>query len=170
MAQAEELGAFSRRDDHIDVRFERRYPRSVETVWSALTDPARLSDWMGVSQIEPRVGGRIEMMLDGPHPATGRVLVWDPPKVLEFTWSNTHAPDSVIRYELTPEGADTRLVFTHQRMPYANSALMLPGWHCFLARLGSALDTTVPPGAKSYRQMQAIYVDHYKLSGVTLDA
>jgi uncharacterized protein YndB with AHSA1/START domain len=170
MAAMEELGAFKRRDDHIDVRFERHYPRPVETVWSAITEPARLADWMGVAHVEPFVGGRFELMLDGPHPSTGRVVAWDPPKVLEFSWSNTHAPDSTVRYELTPEGAGTRLIFIHQGMPYVNSALMLPGWHHLLARLGSALEGTVLAGAMDYRQMQAIYVDHYKLIGVTLDA
>lgn len=171
MAAMEELGAFKRRDDHIDVRFERHYPRPVETVWNALTDPARLADWMGVSHVEPRVGGRFDLMADGPHPMTGRVLVWEPPHVLEFTWSNTHAPDSNVRYELSREGDGTRLIFTHKGMPYANSALMLPGWHDFLARLGSLLDGAGPSQAgPSWREMQAIYVDHYKLRGVRLNA
>lgn len=170
MAAMEELGAFKRHDDHIDVRFERHYPRPVETVWSALTDPVRLADWMGVSHVEPRVGGRFDLMVDGSHPMTGRVRVWEPPHILEFSWSNTHAPDSIIRYELTRDGADTRLIFTHQGMPYASSALMLPGWHNYLARLGSLLDGVAPSDAPSYRHMQAVYVDHYKLHGVTLDA
>jgi hypothetical protein len=47
---------------------------------------------------------------------------------------------------------------------------MLPDWHFFFARLGSLLEEAVPPQSKqSWREMQAIYVDHYKLSGVTLD-
>ena len=170
MKGIEELGAFKRRDDHIDVRFERRYPRPVETVWSALTDPARLADWMGVSHVEPRVGGRFDLMVDGPHPMTGRVLVWEPPQVLEFTWSNADAPDSTVRYELTRDGDGTRLIFTHKGMPYASSALMLPGWHVYLARLGSLLDEAPPTQSKpSWREMQAIYVDRYKLHGVRLD-
>lgn len=166
----EALGAFERHDDHIDVRFVRHYPRSVEKVWNALTDPARLADWMGVSRVEPHVGGRIELMLDGPHPGTGQVLVWDPPKVLEFTWSNTHAPDSTIRYELERQGDGTRLIFTHTGMPYASSALMLPGWHNFLARLAGVVADAPPRVPASYRDMQAIYVEHYDLRGVILEA
>ena len=50
------------------------------------------------------------------------------PHVLEFSWSNTHAPQSIVRYELQPRDRGTWLVFTHRGMPYANSALMLPGW------------------------------------------
>jgi uncharacterized protein YndB with AHSA1/START domain len=165
----EELGAFKRRDDQIDVRFERHYPRPVETVWSALTEPERLADWMGASNVEPRVGGRFDMMVDGPHPMTGRVRVWEPPHVLEFTFSNTHAPDSIVRYELMQEGDGTRLIFTHQGMPYANSALMLPGWHDFLGRLGKLLEGQPDEQGPSFRRMQAIYIDHYKLAGVRLE-
>lgn len=170
MKNEEQLGAFTRGGDHLDVRFERFYPRSIEKVWSALTEPERLADWMGVAHVEPHAGGRYELMLDGPHRMTGRILVWEPPHVLEFTWSNTHAPDSIVRYELSRHGDGTRLVFTHQRMPYATSALMLPGWHVFLARLGSVLVEAEPPQWQpNWRDMQAIYVDHYKLRGVMLD-
>jgi len=172
MQGVEELGTFKRRHEHIDVRFERLYPRPPETVWSALTDPARLADWMGVSHVEPRVGGRFDMMVDGPHPMTGRVLVWEPPQILELTWSNADAPESIVRYELTREGDGTRLIFTHRGMPYTSSALMLPGWHALFVLLGNAIDEAAPRQPKlssSWREMQAIYVDHYKLRGVKLD-
>jgi len=170
MTDNQQLGTFERHGDHLDVRFERHYPRPAETVWSALTDPVRLADWMGVSYVEPHVGGRFETMLDASHPMTGRVLVWDPPKVLEFSWSNGHAPDSTIRYELAPDGNGTRVIFTHRHMPYATSALMLPGWHVFFARLARLLEDATPPDWQTrWRQMQTVYVDRYGLEGLTLD-
>jgi uncharacterized protein YndB with AHSA1/START domain len=129
----------------------------------------RLADWMGVSHVEPFVGGRIALMMEIPHGSTGRVRVWDPPRVLEFTWSSTHAPESVVRYELTPEGGGTRLIFTHQGMPYENSALMLPGWHDYFVRLGHVIGGHAPPSGASFRTMQATYIDHYKLTGVRLE-
>lgn len=168
MAGTEALGTFEPRGDHIDVRFERHYPRPVETVWAALTDPVRLADWMGVSHVEPHAGGRIEMMVDARHPMTGHIVVWDPPKVLEFTWSNTHAPESVVRYELAPAPDGTKLIFTHRGMPYENSALMLPGWHDLLARLGDRLEGRSTSDMMDYSVMQAAYIDHYKLRGVRL--
>ncbi|SEP81237.1 Uncharacterized conserved protein YndB, AHSA1/START domain [Devosia sp. YR412] len=169
MSSNDALGEFTRQGDHIDVHFERFYPRPVNTVWSALTQPERLADWMGAAYVEPRVGGRFELMVGGPHPMTGRVRVWDPPKVLEFSWSNTHAPDSVVRYELQRQGEGTRLIFTHQGMPYVNSALMLPGWHDFLEHLGSALLEANPRvDPDGWQKRQAIYVDHYGLNDVRL--
>jgi uncharacterized protein YndB with AHSA1/START domain len=169
MAGQQTLGSFVPRGEHVDVRFERHYPRPVETVWSALTDPARLADWMGASKVEPFVGGRFETMLGGPHASTGRVTEWEPPRVLEFTWSNTHAPDSVVRYELSPMDGGTRLSFSHRGMPYANSALMLPGWHDFFDRLREALGGSPQADQMNFRRMQVTYIDAYDLKGVRLD-
>jgi uncharacterized protein YndB with AHSA1/START domain len=166
-----DFGAYERNGDVIDVRFVRHYPRPPETVWKALTEPARLADWMGRSHVEPRVGGRYETMLDGHKPMHGTVLVWDPPTSLELHWSNGHAPDSTVRFELSPApGGGTRLEFTHQRMPFGSSALMLPGWHIYFERLGQALAGQPPPPMdQRWREMQAIYIDRLGLSALQRD-
>lgn len=166
-----DLGTFEQHGDHIDVRFVRHYPRSPEKVWRALTDPERLADWMGASHVEPHVGGRFETMLDGLKPMRGKVLVWDPPNTLELHWSNGHSPDATVRYELAAEADGTRLTFTHRHMPHATCALMLPGWHVFLDRLGEALelDTPAPDFNAPWRHMQAVYIEHYGLGGLQLD-
>ena len=165
-----DLGTYERHGDHIDVRFERHYPRPPEKVWRALTDPERLADWMGASYVEPHVGGRYETMLDGIKPMRGKVLVWDPPTTLELHWSNGHAPDSTVRYELAAEADGTRVVFTHRHMPFATCALMLPGWHVFLGRLAQALEREALPDFDTpWRQMQAVYVDRYGLGELQLD-
>ena len=170
MTPLEHLGTFERRDDLVDLRFERIYPRSIEKVWSALTDPVRLHDWMGAAHVEPHVGGRYELMLDGPNPMVGRIVVWEPPQTLEFTWSNAHAPDSTARYELSRKGDGTRLIFTHKGVPQPHSALMLPGWHFFFERLGNLLsEAAVRRSEHSWRELQAVYVDHYKFDGLKLD-
>lgn len=170
MSATESLGKVTRVRDRVDVRFERHYPRPVETVWNAITEPARLADWMGAAHVEPRQGGRIEMMTDGPFPMRGEVSVWDPPHVLEFSWSNAHAQDSVVRYELQRVENGTRMLFSHQGIPYASSALFSPGWHSLFAALSAMLDEkAVGPEPGSFRKMQAVYVDRYRLEGVALD-
>lgn len=167
-AATDRLGTFERRGDHLDARFERIYPRPVESVWKALTEPARLADWMGKSYVEPFVGGRYETMLDGLKPMRGKVRIWEPPTLLEYEFCNDHAPDSVVRWELSPTDTGTRLIFRHQGMPYANSNLMLPGWHVFLQRLASALDGA-PPGEfdPPWRNLQDVYASQYGLEALT---
>ena len=164
------LGTFERRGEDLDLRFERIYPRPPETVWNALTEPERLRDWMGVSHVEPGAGGRIDLMIGGVQPMTGRILIWDPPRIFEFSWSNADTQNSVVRYELIREGASTRMIFTQKGIPYARSGLVLPGWHTFFTLLGSVLDGVPTPRAPhSWREMQRVYVDHYQLRGVLLD-
>lgn len=164
------LGEITRVADRVNTRFERHYARSVETVWSALTEPARLADWMGAAHVEPRQGGRIEIMTDGPFPMRGEVRVWDPPNVLEFFWSNAHASDSVVRYELQPVGTGTRMLFSHHGIPYARSALFAPGWHGYFAALGALLgEQATGPETESFRELQSVYVEHYRLDGAALE-
>jgi uncharacterized protein YndB with AHSA1/START domain len=49
------------------VRFERRYPHSVERVWAALTEPDQLRQWFGEGDIELELveGGRFDVVTTG---------------------------------------------------------------------------------------------------------
>lgn len=167
-AANDRLGTLERHGDHVDVRFERIYPRPVESVWKALTEPERLADWMGQSFVEPFVGGRYETMLDGLKPMRGRVRLWEPPTLLEYDWHSDHAPVSVARWELGAIEGGTRLVFTHRGMPYANCNLMMPGWHVYLQHLGAVLVGVSPEDFNTtWRSQQDRYASRYGLGGLT---
>jgi len=160
-----DLGTYTRRaDGKLDIRFERTYPRPVGTVWAALTEPERLADWMGKSSVEPRVGGKFLTIQDSAAPMTGEVRVWEPPKVLEFSWSNKDAPDSVVRYELTPDGkTGTRMVFTQKGVLPGRSALMMPGRQSLFDRLANVLEGK--PGTlsgKNWSDWQGVYLPTLK--------
>lgn len=48
---------------------------------------------------------------------TGRIRVWDPPRVFEHEWSQpvlTDTESGVVRYELAPDGDGTLLRFSHR--------------------------------------------------------
>jgi uncharacterized protein YndB with AHSA1/START domain len=127
------------------LTFERRLPYPIETVWSAITDPAERTCWLGETTVEPREGGLIQMVPSGPPlpPAakrmTGRILVWDPPHVLEHEWKQSIVEDGVVRYELIAEGSGTLLRFTHSGLSLPNARGFLPGTHAFLDRLAAHL-------------------------------
>jgi len=166
----DDLGTVERHGDLVDLHYERRYPRPVETVWAALTDPARLADWVGVARVEPHVGGRYELFIDDPRPMTGRILTWQPPRLLEFTWDTGEAPPSMVRCELLADGDGTRLIFTHKGIGFVWIGLVLPGWHIHLERMTSLMSgRALPLDRKRWRELQAIYLDRYKLEGVLLD-
>ena len=160
-----DLGTYTRRaDGKLEIRFERTYPRPVDTVWKALTEPERLADWMGVSYVEPYVGGRFDTIQDSAAPSSGKVIAWEPPKVLEFSWSNKDAPESVIRYELTPDGnTGTRMVFTQKGVLPGRSALMMPGWQWLFDRLANVLeDKAGTLSGKSWGEWQQVYLPMLK--------
>jgi uncharacterized protein YndB with AHSA1/START domain len=166
----DELGTFETRDDGVELRYERHYDRPIETVWAALTDPVRVADWFGPARVEPHLGGRYEVFIDRPRPMTGRILVWQPPHLLEFSWDTGDGPPGSVRCELSRDGGGTRLVFIHRGIGYAWIGLVLPGWHTHLERLASLLAGTAQPlSMPRWRELQVIYLDRYRLEGVMLD-
>ena len=66
--------------------------------------------------IEGHVGGRIyERLRDGQELIWGKVLRWNPPHALEFTWHPGREPDSAQTVEVTftATGEGTRVDLTH---------------------------------------------------------
>ncbi len=77
------------------VRFERPLAVSPQRAWQTLTDTRRLPGWYGEGVIEPRVGGKIELMGGAPPrcPTGNR-------RVVETTPSCGSTPLSVARNSL----------------------------------------------------------------------
>jgi uncharacterized protein YndB with AHSA1/START domain len=142
------------------LSFERRLPFPIETVWSAITDPAHRDRWMGQTTIDAREGGLIETNPNGP-PAppeakrmTGRIRVWDPPHVFEHEWHQQIIEDSVVRYELSADGDGTLLRFSHRGLGIRNAEGFRPGTHAYFDRLEAYLaGDTMPEWADRYREV-----------------
>lgn len=149
---------------HATLSYERRLPHPIEVVWAALTDPDQRSAWFGSTVIDPREGGMIETVSEGP-PAprerrriTGRIRVWDPPHVLEHEWNQQGVSESVVRYELTPDGQQTLLTFVHRGLRAQDARGYAPGGHAFLDRLGAFLDAAeMPDWQERYTTVQHAY-------------
>ncbi len=137
--------------DRAVLTFERRLPHPVDAVWAAIVDPAERAQWFGDTTIDPHEGGLIDMVAaDPPLPAekkrmTGRILVWDPPRVLEHEWKQAIVEDSVVRYELHPDGDGTLLRFTHRGLGVRNATGFRAGMHAYLDRLEAYLSGTELP-------------------------
>jgi uncharacterized protein YndB with AHSA1/START domain len=133
------------------IAFERRLGHPVEAVWAALTEPDELASWMGPGTVEPREGGRVSIRTgpgDRPErqPAiSGRVLAWDPPRVLEHEWIQPGLDISVVRYELEADAGGTILRLTHRRSVTPVAFGGRAGWHAYLDRLSAHLDRLPVP-------------------------
>jgi uncharacterized protein YndB with AHSA1/START domain len=121
------------------VRFERRYGATQAELWSALTEPEQLRGWLAEATFEPREGGSVEVRFGARDAETvrGRVLKFDPPRLLEYEWHWPGEDESVVRFELVPESDGTLLVLDHRRLPVEAAAGYSAGWHAHLDKLES---------------------------------
>jgi uncharacterized protein YndB with AHSA1/START domain len=146
------------------IAFERRLGHPVEAVWAALTKPEELAAWLGPGTVELREGGRVAIRT-GPEDRperqrliAGRILAWDPPRVLEHEWIQPGLPISVVRYELEADAGGTILRLTHRRSVTPGAIGGRAGWHAYLDRLAAHLDgLPVPAWAERRAAVQDAY-------------
>jgi uncharacterized protein YndB with AHSA1/START domain len=136
------------------VRLERYLPDPPPVVWQAITDRAQLKAWFPCDVIVE--GGRWEVgaAISFPFPPevidltlTGTVLAVEEPTLLSYTWGG----DEVLRFELHPEGAGTRLILTDQLQP-GWAARNAAGWDDCLDLLAGL---TAEPG--TWRRRFTVY-------------
>jgi len=158
------LGELTIDGDVATLTYRRRLPYPIADVWAALTEPERREAWFGATTIEPYAGGTITMLPADPPAAddakrmTGRILVWDPPHVLEHEWHQRIVGDGVVRYELTEDAGATILTFTHRGLTIPNAKGFAPGEHAFLDRLAAHLAGDPIPGwSERYAELAPSY-------------
>ncbi len=143
-----QIGQVSYDGKHATLTFQRRLPHPPEAVWAAITDPKQLAMWyVQEVTIDGRLGGSVHFVSGGGKLlATGRILAWDPPRLLEYEWKVKPRPempsgeDSVVRWELGREGDATVLTLTHRNLTRGKAIGAAPFAHVVLERLASHLD------------------------------
>ena len=157
-------GAMRRVGALYDQRFVRVIPRSVETVWAALTVPERLAEWLGApADLDLRVGGRYFVRFadaPGDDGVYGVITAFEPPRLLAYDWDDTGG-DTNLRWELSSESEGCRLTFTQTGLTPWWFIGGFAGWHSFLDDLCARL-VGQPPADQSdvdasYRAIEARY-------------
>jgi uncharacterized protein YndB with AHSA1/START domain len=136
----DELGELRHDGDYRSVRFERRYAAGPEAVWAALTDPAQLRRWLAEAvTFENEAGGSVALRFgDEPEQVVqGSILVYEPPRLLEYEWHWRGQTSSSVRFELTADSDGTLLVLDHRGLPRDAATGYAAGWHAYLDRLGA---------------------------------
>ena len=121
-------------DGTYTVAFERELVDAPERVWKALTDPAEVRQWFTEMTLEPRPGGRVFLDFGEEGSAEGEILRWEPPHVLEHSWS-TGETTSRVRWELEAAERGTRLTLRHTGLVAEERHEYGAGWHGFLDRM-----------------------------------
>jgi uncharacterized protein YndB with AHSA1/START domain len=128
--------------DRMAVRLERSYGTDAADLWSALTDPARLSRWFAQVDGDLRPGGTFRINFDDDDPderTVGQVRECEPPHRLVVTWHFRDEGESVVRADLEAEPGGTRLTLEHRKLPPAAAAGYSAGWQTYLEQLGAYL-------------------------------
>lgn len=150
------------------LRFERLLPGPIERVWDYLTKSELKEKWLAAGDIEPRVGGKVELNFyhknlsedDDPIPEKyremedgdsfiGRVTQWDPPHLLSYTWSENTNDQSEVTFELkSQKNEKVLLVLIHRKIGDNRDFIIgaLAGWHTHLGILVDLLEGKEPQG------------------------
>ena len=142
------LGSLRSADGVGVVRIEDRYDTTIDDLWAALTDPARLARWHGKVEGDLRPGGAFRVYLEADDvESTGRVEACEPPQRLLVTTRETDESyrkgqgvppfDGAIEATLTADGDQTILVVEIQGMPLESIAFYGAGWQIHAEHLAA---------------------------------
>ena len=141
------------------IVFERELAAPPARAWAFLTEPSLLSGWYGEAVMEPKEGGRIELM--GGH-IRGVVTAWRPPQLLAYTWNVFQPGETVsgwpvtyLEFALAERGATTLLTLTHRPIPARMQPQTMMGWHTFLDMLQAGIKGEAIGPRGSYMQKNA---------------
>jgi uncharacterized protein YndB with AHSA1/START domain len=137
-------GTVTNFEDSATVRFERHINAPIDSVWEAITDPNHLADWLAPALIEPRVGGTVHIDFGEDQKVEGAVSVFAPPHTLEYTWTFTGEPDSVLRFSLAASEGGTLLELAHRLVPSDQAPGYGAGWHAYLDILQASIEGAAP--------------------------
>jgi uncharacterized protein YndB with AHSA1/START domain len=143
------------------LRFERLLQHSPDEVWSALTDPARLGDWLAGAEVEPGLGGTITLEFGDGGIERCRITVWDPPRSLAYEWNFLGEKPTHVSWELelVDDGATTRLTLEHTLLDAGVAPGYGAGWHAHLDQLEGHLAGDVPDWEPLFEQLRPRYAE-----------
>jgi uncharacterized protein YndB with AHSA1/START domain len=128
--------------DKHHLTFERHFTVPPERIWSALTDAGELERWLGVAELELKVGGNLVVRFAHVKGAEmhGVFTRVEPPHLLEHTWRESGA-ESLVRWEIErDEEGHTNLTFTQSIDREPDSLGLAAGWHLHLDLLAASLE------------------------------
>ncbi len=107
-------------------------PTGPQRLWEALTDPERVSTWLGAKvEWDLIPGGRARFTTDDGDLRHGQVEEVEPARHLRFRWwpEGEHADaTSEVTYDLEPEDEGTRLTVTERPVPNGSVAISATGF------------------------------------------
>ena len=139
------------------VRVEDVYDTDIEDLWSALTEPDRLSRWIATVKGDLRLGGDIMLHFTSTWEGPARVSVCDRPHRLLLTVEPDTADEAEMEAVLTAEGARTRLVVEDRGLPLDTLHNYGAGWQAHLDDLRRYLGGGESAWRERWEELTPIY-------------
>jgi uncharacterized protein YndB with AHSA1/START domain len=156
-------GVLTRGDAGHTATFEREYETTAADLWSAITEPGRISRWMARVEGDLRPGGRVAVRFDDGD-ATFDIDVCEPPKTLVVHWIDGDR-HTVVRADVHPLGDDrSRLVLAHERLTASSAPQYATGWHYHLDTLAGELSGQ-PVDRTEWEELAAEYATRQNRAG-----
>lgn len=148
--------------DHLAL--DRDFTAPVEEVWAAVTDPERLSRWIGTWTGDPASGAvDFRMTSEGEDVPVERYVIeaCEPPTRLVTRAPSLDGSDWVLTLDLAEIDGGTRLTFAQAVADPDTAASVGPGWEYYLDRLVAA-ETGADVAAVDFEAYLADQQDYYR--------
>lgn len=138
---------------------ERRFKAPIERVWSYFVDAEKRARWFNGGDTLSTAGQQFTMLFahknitsekpperwkemeTGEFAMAGRVLAFDPPRLLAITWGDGGEHVSEVRFEFAAFGDETQLTLTHTKIDTRADLLdFAGGWTAHMETLAGVLD------------------------------
>jgi uncharacterized protein YndB with AHSA1/START domain len=137
------FGELTRGPDFAVGRLTRRLDQAPAVVWRTMTGAASLPQWLAAGRIELKLGGAVRLDFEGGGTVIdSEVLALEDGALLEFSWSQPGEPLRPVRWDLTADGAGSRLTLTVKTPHGEDPGRACAGWEAHLAMLAAALAGT----------------------------
>jgi uncharacterized protein YndB with AHSA1/START domain len=126
------------------IRLDHFYKHAPAAVWKALTDSALHARWWAPGDVKAVLGHKFELDMGQWGKQACEVIAVENERLLRYKFA-TGKLDTILTWQLIPEGDGTRLKLTHEgfdldspmgKMAYEG---MKPGWPSVLQRLEGVL-------------------------------
>ena len=137
----EDLGTIKRVVGCYEARLERFLEHDQSAVWAMLTEPDRMVEWLAPGEIELRKGGAAKLnFTDSGIVIDSTVSEFEPPSLLEYSWSSPGEPTRPVRWETAPVVGGASLTLTLQVPEDEDVARSCAGWEAHLMMLLAAIE------------------------------
>jgi len=140
-------------------QLERRLKAPIERVWSYFVDAEKRARWFNGGDTLTADGQTFTMLFahknitnekpperwkemeNGEFAMAGRVLAFEPPRLLAISWGDGGETVSEVRFEFSPVGDETLLTLTHTKVDARERLLNFAGgWTAHVETLSGVLE------------------------------